>query len=75
MVAYIDPFGAPEFFVDDIAFRQLVGTEYIRFGYFSVEGDDHILRVKIVAPVRAILNSHISTRDLVAHARAPRLLM
>jgi hypothetical protein len=31
---WLDPFGCPEFLVDDIAFRQMVGTELVRFGYF-----------------------------------------
>lgn len=65
MVAYIDPFGAPEFLVDDVAFRMMVGNDFLRFGYYTQEQDEKILRVKIVFPVRRLVPSQAETRLFV----------
>lgn len=65
MSTHLDPFGAPEFLVDDVAFRTMVGTDYIRFGYYTQEQDEKILRVKIVFPVRHLISSQDATRMYV----------
>lgn len=64
--SYIDPFGAPEYLVDGHAFRCMVGTELIRFGFYVAEEGHRILRVKLVIPVAAVMQSHPMTRELIA---------
>lgn len=64
--SYIDPFGAPEYLVDGHAFRCMVGTELIRFGFFVAEEGHRILRVKLVIPVAAVMQSHPVTREMIA---------
>lgn len=66
MVTYIDPFGAPEFLVDDVAFRVMVGNDFLRFGYYTQDEDVKILRVKIVFPVRHLISSQEATRMFVS---------
>lgn len=66
MVAYTDPFGAPEFLVDDVAFRNMVGNDYVRFGYYSKEQDETILRVRLIFPVRRLIEAQDETRMFVA---------
>jgi len=55
MAAYIDPFGAQDYLVDDVAFRSMVGTDFVRFGYYTLEEGEKILRVKLVFPVRRLI--------------------
>lgn len=64
-IGYIAPFEVPEYLVDGHAFRQMVGTEFIRFGYYVAENGEHILRVKIVIPVTEIVRSQPITRELI----------
>lgn len=66
MAFYIDPFGAPEFLVDDVAFRQMIGTEFVRFGFFSRDEEDAILRVKVVFPMARVFDAQ---RETVAFLR------
>lgn len=79
MAAYIDPFCAPDFLVDDVAFRSMVGNDYVRFGYYTQEEDVKILRVKLVFPVRRLIEAQDETRVFVnmqqrcMHARLSRV--
>lgn len=61
----IDPYGAPEFLVDGVAYRVMVGTEMIRFGYYSVDDGEQILRVKLVFPTALVLPEQIATREFL----------
>lgn len=65
MVSYIDPFGCPDFLVDDVAFRSMVGTDYVRFGYYTKEQDENILRVKLVFPLRRLIEAQDETRMFI----------
>lgn len=65
MAACIDPFGAPEYLVDDIAFRTMVGTDYVRIGFYTQEPGEQILRVKIVFPVCRLFDAQADTRLFV----------
>jgi hypothetical protein len=65
--SFIDPFGAPEYLVDDLTFRQMVGTEYMRLGYHTDEEDSRILRVKIVFPIVRLLTMQADTQLFIAH--------
>ena len=67
MVVCIDPFGAPEFLVDDVAFRQMIGTEFLRFGYFARDGDERILRVKIIFPLERLFDAQRETLAFLRH--------
>lgn len=66
MAAYIDPFGAQDFLVDDVAFRTMVGTDFVRFGYYTLEEGERILRVKLVFPIRRLIEAQDETREFVA---------
>lgn len=63
----IDPFGAAEYLVDDIGFRQMVGTELIRLGFFSREGNEQILRVKLVFPLTRLFEAQSETLAFLRH--------
>lgn len=69
MVSYCDPFGAPEFLVDDVAFRTMVGTDYVRFGYYTQEPGEKILRMKLVFPVHRLIGAQDETRLFVTMQR------
>lgn len=71
-VAYIDPFGAPEFIVDGVAYREMLGTEFVRSSFFARDRGELILRVKLVMPVSIGNAEHNALRAFVAgrdHAR------
>lgn len=71
----IDPFGAPEYLVDDVSFRQLIGTEFLRFGYHTVEDDGLILRVRLVFPIVKLLTMQADTQAFIAkQAKGVRLV-
>lgn len=65
----MDPFGAPEFLVDGIAYRVMVGTEMIRFAYYSMDEGEQILRVKLVFPASLVLPEQQATREFLAPRR------
>jgi CYTH domain-containing protein len=73
MAGWLDPFGCPEFLVDDFAFRQMVGTELIRFGFYSNEGEERILRVKIVFPLERLFAAQQQTLQFLRQPQRPRL--
>lgn len=65
MADYLDPFCAPEFLIDDIAFRTMVGTDYVRLGFCTEEQSERILRVKLVFPVHRLIEAQSATRMFV----------
>lgn len=79
LVSYVDPYGAAEYLVDDVAFRSMVGTDYVRFGYYTQEQDEKILRVRLVFPVHRLIEAQEETRVFVTmqqrgmHARLSRV--
>lgn len=72
MACYIDPFGAADHLVDDVAFRQMVGTDFVRFGYYTLEEGERILRVKLVFPVRRLIEAQDETRLFLMQQRSRR---
>lgn len=64
--SYIDPFGAPEFLVEAVAYRELVGTEMIKLGWCASEAGECILRFRAIIPVTAILREHEMTRAFLS---------
>ncbi len=48
--ATIDPFGCPDVFCNDLAYVELAAPGVIRFGLYSFEGEEKILRAKILLP-------------------------
>lgn len=69
IMEYVDAYGAPEFLVDDVAFRTMVGNDYVRFGYYTQEPGEKILRMKLVFPVRRLIEAQDETRQFVALQR------
>lgn len=65
MASYIDPFGATDHLVDDVAFRQMVGTDFVRFGYYTLEEGERILRVKLIFPLHRLIEAQNETRAFV----------
>ena len=61
----VDPFGAPEYLVDDVSFRQMVGTEFLRFGYHTVENEGLILRVRLVFPIAKLITMQADTQAFI----------
>jgi hypothetical protein len=43
-----DPFGAAEYFVDGVAFREVVCPNLLRVAFFAREGNERIIRVKLL---------------------------
>ena len=50
----IDAFGAPEFFCNDLAYVQIAAPGVIRFGLYAFEGEDKILKAKVLLPATVI---------------------
>lgn len=50
----IDAFGAPEFFCNDLAYIELAAPGVIRFGLYECDGEDRILKVKVLLPSAVI---------------------
>ena len=65
LVSYIDPYGAADHLVDDVAFRMMVGTDFVRFGYYTQEEDVKILRVKLVFPLHRLIEAQDETREFI----------
>lgn len=72
LVSYIDPFGCPDFLVDDVAFRSMVGSDYVRFGYYTQERNSRVLRVKLVFPLRRLIEAQDETRQFIAKQQRQR---
>lgn len=63
---FVDPFGAPEFFVDGVAYREMVGSDLVRITYFSSDHGEHIVRVKLLVPCAIIASEDIKMRWFLA---------
>lgn len=70
MARCVDPFGASEYLVDDVAFRTMVGTDYVRFGFYSADEGENILRVKLVFPIARLFAAQEETRMFLAAREA-----
>lgn len=55
---FIDPFGAAEFVVDGVAYREMVGNEMMRAAFYATEQGENIIRVKLVMMVSALNLEH-----------------
>jgi hypothetical protein len=53
-VVVLDPFGSPEFFCNDLAYVQLAAPGVIRFGLYAYEGEDKILKAKVLLPAAIV---------------------
>lgn len=74
-VEYVDPYGAPELFVNGVAYREWAAGGLIRSGFFAWEQGLKVIRVKLLieAPICAI--EHQAMQRFVSHGRAgPRLV-
>lgn len=65
--SFIDPFGAPEFFVDGVAYREMVGSDLVRITYFSRDHGDQIVKVKLLVPCAIIASEDVKMRWFLAH--------
>lgn len=61
MSSVLDPFGAPEFFVNGVASREMIGADILRVVYFATEDGERIVKVKLLWPVAALLGHHVET--------------
>ncbi len=71
MGQFIDPFGAPEFMVEGVAFREFMGTEFIKLGWCAMENGQCLLRFKAIIPVQKIVYEHTMTKAFL-NARMAR---
>lgn len=60
-----DPFGAPEIFVEGVAYREIVGANLVRMGFFACENGDKIVRLKLLIPAHKLLAEQKLTREFV----------
>jgi hypothetical protein len=70
---FLDPFGAPEFLVDDIAYRVMVGSELIRMAFHQEENGESIIRLKLVFPIAKLMGAQEGTRMFVARQQCRRI--
>jgi hypothetical protein len=48
--AFVDAYGAPEFFCNDLGYVHLASPGVVRFGLFAFEDGQKILKAKILLP-------------------------
>jgi hypothetical protein len=69
--SFIDPFDAPEFRVSGVAWREMVSTDTVRSVFFVREGNEGILKVKLLIPIAVMAAEHDRAREFVmAQTRA-----
>ena len=61
----IDPFGAPEHWVDVVAFRDTLAPGIVRLAFASHERGELIVRTKILMPVTALLVEQKRTQTFI----------
>jgi hypothetical protein len=66
MGSLIDPFGAPEFFISGVGQRELVCPELLRLSLYEAENGEHILRVKLLLPLRVLMAEQRATAEFLA---------
>jgi hypothetical protein len=66
MGSLIDPFGAPEFFISGVGQRELVCPELLRLSLYEAEHGEHILRVKLLLPIRVLIAEQRATAEFLA---------
>ena len=71
---YLDPFGATEYLVEGVAYREMIGPDLIRFGFFVTDGGERVLRVRLVIPVKQLVLENDTTRQFLAHPKSALVL-
>lgn len=67
--AFNDPFGAPEFIVEAVAYRELVGTDMMRLAWLANERGERIIRFKAVVPITSLIIEHAKSRAFLTDQR------
>ena len=58
---FSDPFGAAEYFIDGVAYREVVCANLLRVAFFSREGNERIIRVKLLVTPEVAMNEQART--------------
>ena len=66
---YHDPFGAPEIYVDGVAYREWAGPELLRVALFAREHGEGLVRVKLLIPVPVALQTHQDLHNFIQMQR------
>lgn len=74
MSAFIDPFGAPEFFVGGVAYREIVYGDLMRSTFFASDHGEHIIKVKLIIPMVACNMEHVALQDFIARYAKQRMV-
>lgn len=70
---WIDPFGAPEIFVDGVAYREMAGTDLMRSVFGATEHGQKIIRLKLLLPASIALQAHIDLHNWLMVQRGIKL--
>lgn len=71
----LDPFGAPEFLVSGLGRRELICSEIVRLSWFAVEHRDRILKVRLLIPLRVLIEERDRTGRFLLDLTQGRRLM
>ncbi len=55
---FSDPFGAPELYVDGVAYREMIGPDLMRTAFYAGEQGSRIIRIKLLIPASVCASAH-----------------
>ncbi len=65
---FIDPFGAPEHFIDNFSYVEIVPhTGLVRVAYCARDGRENIVKVKLLWPLPVLRGARMQTEQFFAH--------
>ncbi len=62
---FIDPFGAPEYWIDVVS-REIASPGVLRMYFGARDGDENILKLKLLVPMAVMIRERQITDDFVA---------
>lgn len=75
MSEHIDPYGAPEIFVNGVAYREWAAGGLIRSGFFAFENGFKVIRVKMLIEAPICAREHRAMQQFIHCGRPmPRLV-
>lgn len=66
-IRLIDPFGAPEHFVNGIK-REIVCPGLVRVSFYATEGNENIVKVKLLVSVAFYMNERLALQAFLEQA-------
>lgn len=66
-IRLIDPFGAPEYFVNGVQ-HCLVCPELVRVSFYATEGNESIVKVKLLVPVTFCMTERLALQAFLKRA-------